>query len=171
MSKSTARQNYLYLVARLYELAAEFSDADLREVRETFVNKNELGVAKAIDALISLHGVAAAARPSVVQTLARTKKSASVPRASQESWSGKALEDLFDDQALFPRVHDIARLVPGSLVPLPKESRSRYIRRAAKYLASLDEKQKTRFRDNLASELEKKPNNFLSRWKNLIREL
>ncbi|MBU9415982.1 hypothetical protein KTE23_05250 [Burkholderia multivorans] len=173
MNKSTLRQKYLYLAARLYELAAEFSDSELRAIRESFINDNEIGVAKAIDALMSLHGVATAATRAPMKVLSPSRKKTQLgnPEAPEELWSGKALEDLFGNKTLFPKVQDIARIVPGDFAPQPKESRDRYIRRAIKYVAEMDESRKARFRDSLASELERKPHNFLSQWKTLIKEL
>lgn len=173
MNKSTPRQKYLYLAARLYELAAEFTDADLRTIADSFVRKDEPGIAKAIEALMLLHGVA----PESPQRVVHEPKSNSKTlyswnkKISQEPWSGQALEDLLRDETLFPRVYDIARLIPGELAPQQKEGRSRYIRRAVKYVANLDETQKIKFGENLALELKRKPHSFLSQWKNLIKEL
>ncbi|MGD7297822.1 hypothetical protein ACQCQP_22965 [Ralstonia pseudosolanacearum] len=176
MNNATPRQKYLYLLARLYELAAEFTDSDLKVIKDTFVSRDEPGVSMAIEAFMLLHGVQA-----TQQTTGRsTKKRAddaerNAPPASveeqEEAFSDRALFDLLGDESLFPRVQDIARMIPGDLPPQPKEGRSRYIRRAVRHVASLDASSIAKFRQNLTSELAKKPHNFISQWKNLIREL
>jgi hypothetical protein len=175
MINSTPRQKYLYLVARLYELAAEFTDSDLTIISENFVGRDEPGISKAIDALMLLHGVQAS-QQAADQRRNRTGESrrtavVSTPKPTRDVLSDRALFDLFGDQTAFPRVQDIARVIPGRLHPQPKEGRSRFIRRAIKHIETLDAETTAEFRENLALELEKKPHNFISQWKNLIREL
>ena len=57
MRNSTPRQKHLYLVAKLYELAAEFSDEELRAIKLNLTRAGEdPGILRAVDALIRLHG-------------------------------------------------------------------------------------------------------------------
>lgn len=55
-SSPSYRQKHLSLVARLYELAAQFSDEELREIRAALPrSSDEAGLRAAIDALIQMH--------------------------------------------------------------------------------------------------------------------
>jgi hypothetical protein len=176
MNNSSLRQKYLSLVARLYELAAEFTDSELKAIHETLVDKDERGIAKAVDALMLLHGVVATARNVPVSESAGARVFSSSSSSSQkfsrsDSLSSEFLEKLLSDRDLFPNTQDVVKLVPGDLRLQHKESRGRYIKRVIRHVASLDESSRNRFRKILADELAKRPPNFVSQWKTLIKEL
>jgi len=173
MNNSSVRQKYLSLVARLYELAAEFTDSELRDIRENLLGRDERGVAKAVEGLMLLHGVSRIRENDDVPPTAPTivhRKSAR-KAGGGESIQDKSLEELLGDKDIFPTIHDLVRVVPGKLEPRLKENRSRYIKRVVHHVASLDEASRNRFRKVLADELSQKSPSFVSQWKSLIREL
>lgn len=172
MNNSSLRQKYLSLVARLYELAAEFSDSELRSIHDNFVKKDEHGIEKAISALISLHGGTphgAAARNYKIAHEHVIPTNSRAPHA--DILNEKSLGELLGDKDLFPNLNDIARIVPRGLPLQNKEGRGRYIGRVIRHITTLSESEREIFRTALSLELEKRPTNFVSRWKNLIREL
>lgn len=169
MTNSTIRQKYLSLVARLYDLAADYTDSELRTMHENFVAKEDQGITTAINALMMLHGAV------LSENKAKKSKSEASPSNARTDPSDilneKSLESLLNDRDLFPSLDDIAKIVPGDFPLQNKEGRGRYIKRIVRYTLSLDNVTKDRFRKALSSELAKRPDNFVSRWKNLIREL
>lgn len=173
MNNSSLRQKYLSLVARLYELAAEFTDSELKAIHETLVAKDERGVAKAVDALMLLHGVSETVKNVPVSESAgsRAHSASSAKISRKDSLSSESLEKLLNDRDIFPRTQDVANVVPGNLQLQHKEGRDRYIKRVIRYVASLDDSSRNQFRKVLSDELAKRPHNFVSQWKNLIKEL
>jgi hypothetical protein len=184
MNDSSLRQKYLSLVARLYELAAEFTDSELKAIHENLVARDDRGIAKAIDALMMLHGVVETAKnvpsaeragprlPSLPPMSSSTRLVSSPPKTSRkDSLSGESLEKLLNDRDIFPRTQDVVKVVPGNLQLQSKEGRGRYIKRVIRHVASLDESSRNKFRKVLSDELAKRPHNFVSQWKNLIKEL
>lgn len=176
MRNSTPRQKHLYLVARLYELAAEFSDEELRAVSSALKSSDEdSAIRQAVDALVRLHGVVENDARRLAQAEELQENDVEFVQMQlpyrRGSLSARYLTELFENRDIFPRVQDIAELVPGSLDPAPKEGRHRYIRRVAKFVASLDETEKIAFKAALSKKLERQSGGFISQWKNLIREL
>jgi len=171
MSIFSLRQRYLSLVARLYELAAEYDHSELTSMHNEFAPKDEKGVTKALTALIELHraGEKTAITVPSTATYVRTKIS---PELDQGDTLGAAsLEQLLSDRAIFRTVGDVAKAVPGNLQPYNKEARARFIKRVVQHIGTLSDRDKKQFRDFLASELDKQPHNFVSQWKKLIKEL
>ncbi|MCA8237155.1 hypothetical protein [Burkholderia cenocepacia] len=169
MTNLSIRQKYLSLVARLYDLAADYTDAELRTMHENFVAKDDQGITAAINALMTLHGA------GLSESKAKKLKSETSPPVARADPSDilneKSLESLLNDRDLFPTLDDIKKIVPGDFPLQHKEGRGRYIKRVIRYALSLDNVTKDGFRKALSSELAKRPDNFVSRWKNLIREL
>lgn len=163
MTNQTSRQRYLYLVAKLYELAAEYTNEELKLIlAERVANSDHSGIRQAIDALMLMH--------SSPNDVARTEsvsesKGHRLPDIS-------ALGELFADRAAFPSVSDIANTIPLVFLPKNKESRERYISRLLKKIESLSEGEKNLFRSLLTSRLtEKNPPTFISKWTKVIGDL
>jgi len=181
MNSSSYRQKHLSLVARLYELAAQFSDEELREIRATLTRpSDEAGLRAAIDALIQMHESLSIKTKAQVKsiTIDLTKDPKAVtPGAKRRvsrrhSVSSAMLREILQNSEAFPKIQDVAALMPMDLQPLPKEGRDRYVRRILRIMDALDESKKTHIRDAVELALKQKgAGTFLSDWKSLIKGL
>jgi hypothetical protein len=171
MRTTSTRQKQLYLVAKFYDLAAEFSLDELKIIRDDLSASNEqLAIRRAVDALIRLHGVG---HESHLQQMSSGSKNQEIDKKEQEkaaSVNVRYLEEIFNNKSIFPLLHDVAAVVPG-LSPVHKESRSRYIKRIIHHVSSMGISEKKKFMDGLAVVLNKQPSNFISQWKVLIKDL
>jgi hypothetical protein len=175
MNSSTARQRYLYLVARLYDLAAEFSEAELTNMQAAYLPDDSNAVLESIRLLKRFHGIKPERLMPDAENRHAREKSPRPQRqdepSNREAWNDRALVALFEDKALFPSVGDIASVLPASLAAKPKEARDRYVRRVMKYVTSLSNAEKVDFQAKLRSFISRKPAGFVSRWKTLIQDL
>lgn len=180
MSSLSYRQKHLSLVARLYELAAQFSDEELREIRSTLTRpSDEAGLRAAIDALIQMHeslSIKAKSQvPITVSDLEKDLKAAAGAKrivSRRHSVSGAMLREILQNSEAFPKVQDVAALMPIDLQPLPKEGRDRYVRRILRIIDTLDENKKAHVRSAVELALKQKGSGtFISDWKSLIKGL
>jgi len=176
---ATTRQRYLSLVSRLYDLASEFADDELKEMIREWAANDRNGVRDAIEALVRLH---ADFPPSVEQSY-------SISHSKREGRNGPSLviaeerpvayqsnasiEEILSDKLLFPKLMDIAILLPDAIDPPFKEGRERYVRRVLKYLETVSEREKSDFLRRVRKKIETSGDDgsFISNWKNLIRDL
>jgi hypothetical protein len=176
MTTGTPRQRYLYLVARLYDLAAEFTDSELDLMRKALRADDAKIGARAIDLLKGLHGAASGRSPeSAPRTDSHEIDGPSllpeVASSRKGVWNDRALASLLQDKTLFPSVRDISSFLPDPVSAKPKEARDRYVQRVMKYVMTLSEADKREFRDRLTTFISRKPTGFVSQWKNLIKAL
>jgi Arc/MetJ-type ribon-helix-helix transcriptional regulator len=165
----TSRQKSLYLAAKLYELAAEFTDDELQTMlQEHFRQSASSAIQAAIQALMQLHKES--------ETVEQPSANASPPGAQVADAANRArspqtayLADLFDDRTAFPTVADIADAL--RIEAKPKEARERYIARASRMVDAMDVQAKATFFAELRSRLNTRPNNFISKWSKLIKEM
>lgn len=190
MTASNLRQKYLNLIARLYDIASEFTDEELRAIRETLADSGHLKVGAAVDLLLEMHGesfsVGKVGQVQLKQGLEPTLTSQVHDRA--KSFSGASFQDikravtgdikarssilsLFSDKELFPTVSDISKLLPGDLAPLPKEGRDRYVRRVTNGIQKFNNQETDIFRGRLRKYLDRRQSGFVSNWKSAIRDL
>lgn len=166
----TSRQKSLYLAAKLYELAAEFTDDELKVMlQEQTRMAASAAVQAAIRALIELHREPT---PSVEEITSsgsaeHAKSDAHTQEASSEASSIAAM---FDDRSAFPTVAAISGAV--QIEGRPKESRERYMARVIRHIESMSASERRAFYDGLASRLNSnQADNFISRWSRLIKEM
>lgn len=182
MNRSTPRQRHLSLVARLYELAAQFSDQELRDIRSTHLRaSDDAGLKAAVDALIQMHegldtrGEDPAALASKAESLVATPNAPlKRVRMSARRINGTVdvLRSVLQNESVFPKLQDVAIVMPQDLQPLPKEGRERYIRRVLRVVTTFDEDKKKRLLNSVNVALQHKASgSFLSDWKNLIKGL
>jgi len=181
MSSSSYRQKHLALVARLYELAAQFSDEELREIRATLTrSSDEAGLRAAIDALIQMHESLSVKAKSPVASATRDfardlKAVTERPRrivSRRHSVSGAMLREILQNSEAFPKIQDVAALMPIDLQPLPKEGRDRYVRRILRVIDTLEESKRAHIRAAVELALKQKGSGtFISDWKSLIKGL
>ena len=170
MNGQNLRQRHLYLVAKLYELAAEFTDEELQRILdERFKPSDETGLRNAIHALIELHAVPLQERLNAV-TDTSIEKNKGQRTVGVSTFS--SLQQIFGDRAAFPSLEDIAKVLPLVIEPRPKEARERYISRIIRKIESLPEGDQKFFQAMLSQQLNKKsPTTFISKWTKLIKEL
>lgn len=172
MKNVTTRQRSLFLAAKLYELAAEFTDAELQQMlRESPSDGSGLAVQSAIKVLMDLHRLA-----ETQSGQSATYSSARVPPGAQEVSIGNApsrqassLTALFSDKTAFPTVADIADVMRSPV--RPKESRERYVARMVKHVESLSSRDRADFFESIAMRLNKAPESFISKWSKVIGDL
>lgn len=186
MKGGTVRQSYLYLVARLSDLASEFTDAELSAILK-LRSGDRSAIARAIEALAGLHdelaerGAVSAeglVRDSAGRKLTRTVSDAHAgvepqsPQLLRESTGSAAqpLVNILMDETLFPRISDVAALLPQVLAPRDKESRIRFAKRVAKYYEGLAKDEKKKFREMLR-QMSKSSSGFVNRWSSAIKDL
>lgn len=80
------------------------------------------------------------------------------------------MQRLLLDEALFPKLSDIATLAPLHVQPRDKESRVRFAKRLASYYDGLDPESKTEFRERLRRTA-KNSGGFVGRWSTAIKDL
>lgn len=167
----TPRQKSLYLAAKLYELAAEYTDSELQAMlREQSRQVVPSAVFAAIRALIQLHkenqaGEHASVESSSIERSSETPESPTRTRSLQTA----SLSDLFEDRVAFPAVADIAEVL--QIEARPKEARDRYISRASRIVETMDSRAKAVFFNELSARLNTRPNSFISKWSKLIKEM
>lgn len=167
MRNQTPRQMRLFLSAKLYELAAEFTDSELNSILQDYSSQlTTPGIREAIRALMLLHRESADTTGSKegIETLQRVHAQADTPVQQASS-----LSMLLHDRAVFPNISEIADAV--DFPARPKEARDRYIARVTKHVESLTPLERTAFIDTLRSRLKRQPENFISKWSRLIKEL
>lgn len=82
------------------------------------------------------------------------------------------LRSVLQNESVFPKLQDVAIVMPQDLQPLPKEGRERYIRRVLRVVTTFDEDKKKRLLNSVNVALQHKASgSFLSDWKNLIKGL
>ncbi|MBO1111550.1 hypothetical protein [Bordetella petrii] len=175
MRNGTPRQNYLYLLARLSELASEFSQDQLESALK-LRNDGKSAVGRAIRALVDLHDelpqqtghVHVPTPPSAHGQQGEGSHAGLV--ATQSSPNGSAMQRLLLDESLFPKLSDIATLAPPDIQPRDKESRVRFAKRLASYYDGSDPETKTEFRERLRRTA-KNSGGFVGRWSTAIKDL
>lgn len=167
MKSITMRQKYFALVARLYEIAADYSEAEIREMREVFGKDAGLGVRRALDGLAAMH-----TSESHISGSDQLAFGVSDIVAKRESRENASLFSLLVDRELFPTTADVSNVLPKELAPLPKESRERYARRVVKHMHSLGSAERISAMDKVFHHISRmKSPNFVETWKNLIRDM
>jgi hypothetical protein len=172
MSKSTLSQRSLYLVSRLYELAAEFNDIELQEIlHEKSFRSKMPAVKQAIQALRDMHDIAYASQIGAQPVEATTTilDFSDELHSQLQSKQASSLEALFEDRTVFPSVNDIAAAM--QIERKPKESRDRYLARCTKFVQAMTSHDRALFFEKLTKRLDKQPENFISKWSKLIKEL
>jgi hypothetical protein len=162
MNNVTARQRYLYLSAKLYALAAEFTDTELAAMLHAQSRDSQTAGAtiQVIRALIKLH------RSSESYSRSETQASEQ-DEPGPPSRQASSLLALFDDKSAFPSVANIA-----SVVDIParsKEARDRYVARVTRQVDAMSKKEQAEFFDGLAARLQKQPESFISKWSKVIQ--
>ena len=156
----TSRQKSLYLVAKLYELAAEFTDDELRAIADEHSRQPQSSAIKnAVDALTQLHAVAASDHEATVSSSERYEPSA----------EASSLAELLSDRTVFATVGDIASTL--AIEARPKEARERYISRVSRIVGSMESRDRTIFLKRIADKMSSRPGSFISNWSKLIKEM
>lgn len=171
------RQRYLSLVSRLYDLASEFADDELRGmIREWASDRN--GVRDAIEALVRLHSeFPASPKESTIDShlanVVNDKDKKHVKDADLSFQFAASVDEVLSNKDLFPTLLDISELLPVEIKPKFKEARSRYITRVIRYLNSRPDRERNLFMKNIRMKLQTlgDDGSFISNWKNLIRDL
>jgi len=171
MKNLPTRQKSLYLVAKLYELAAEFTELELRAIlSEQSTRSKPIAISQAIMALVQLHNEFLSSEAKVdaaSQNAENAKDAKGEDRAPSRQTS--SLPALLDDREMFPTVAEIAKAL--KIEARPEESRDRYVARVTKLVEGMSIRDRLAFFDGLANALNKSPDNFISRWSKLIKEL
>jgi len=165
----TSRQMSLYLSAKLYELAAGFTDTELQAIlSDDSSHLKTPAIRDAIRALMRLHQETEAP-PSVT---AGSPQQGVIPgdaTVRTPSRQASSLSLLLQDRAIFPTVTDIASVV--RMEARQKESRERYIARVTRQVELMSARERADFFDGLTSRLKRQPENFISKWSKVIKEL
>lgn len=168
----TPRQKSLYLAAKLYELAAEFTDSELQAMlREQPRQVVPSAVYSAIRALIQLHKETENSEQAFESSSMPVEISPEISESTTRTRSLQtaSLSDLFEDRTAFPAVADIADVL--QIEARPKEARDRYIARATRIVEAMDSRAKSAFFNELSARLNTRPNSFISKWSKLIKEM
>lgn len=179
MNNLSSRQKYLYLVAKLYELAAEFTDAELKTMREGLSSTEGRGIRTAISALMQLHALTSDRRSMAASDVEAYEVKRDEPQPSQSPNASvrnralfiRSLPEILGDKKIFPSISHIAAVVPGGITPRPKEGRERYIGRIIDLATMFSDKETEIFQRRLAEKLDTSPNTFIGQWKKLIKEM
>ena len=168
MKNLTPSHRYLYLSAKLYELAAEFSESELQTVLHELGRDGGMPSAaqQAVAGLIRLHqspSVKSSPSPSP-----RVTKRAQAPLNFASGGHAPALLSLFADRSAFPRVANIAAVV--GVPTREKEARDRYLARVARQVDAMDELDQKEFYISLNTRLQKQPESFIARWSKVIKD-
>lgn len=167
MKPTTMRQKYFSIVARLYEIAADYSEEEIREMLEVFGKDAGFGVRRALDGLAAIHS----AEPPMS---ARDQLAFGVSDivSKREARANTSLFSLLVDRELFPATADISDVLPKELAPQPKESRERYARRVVKHIHSLEASERINVMGKVLNYIgSKKSPGFVETWKTLIRDM
>lgn len=174
MNHTNLRQRRLSLVAKLYELAAEFSDSELELIfREEKSKKNpSLALCSAITALIRLHEIPdPELKSNANETTTKFKftpyKGEDFHQAQESGIN--SLVVFLNDLSIFPSIQSLTEVLP--LPSQPKEARSRYIARAIRAIEAMPNDQRSKFLAGIYAKLKKAPDNFITKWSKLIKEL
>ncbi|WP_368865439.1 hypothetical protein [Stenotrophomonas maltophilia] len=179
---ATTRQRYLSLVSRLYDLASEFADEELKEMIREWAANDRHGVRDAIEALVRLHAdfppVAAKSESYSISHPRREGRAGpslvlSADGPVSTARSSASIEEILSDKLLFPKLMDIAALLPDEIDPPFKEARDRYVRRVVRSLENVSAVDKAQFLKRVRQRIETNGDDgsFISSWKNLIRDL
>ena len=159
----TPRQKGLYLVAKLYELAAEFTDAELQQISADQVRQSKTSaIQHAIAALIQLHQEPEDGDAKLMASPESSKNE--IARTAEAS----SLTELLNDRSSFPTVADIASALAVSA--RPKESRDRYVGRVSRMVEAMDSRSRATFLKKIAERMNTQPS-FISDWSKLIKEM
>lgn len=172
MKNMTTRQRSLYLSAKLYELAAEFTDSELSEIlSEQSTRSKPIAISQAIRALMQLHDEVMPPESKADSTDREVARAVNAEEAADRTPSRQtsSLPTLLDDREAFPTVADIAKAL--RIDARPKEPRDRYVTRVTKLVENMSSRERSMFFNELAITLNKRPDNFISRWSKLIKEL
>jgi len=166
----TSRQKSLYLAAKLYELAAEFTDEELKVMlQEQTRMAASVAVQAAIRALIELHREPTPSVEEITNGVS-AQDAKHDTHALQTSSEASSIAAMFDDRSAFPTVAAISEAV--QIECRPKESRERYMARVVRHIESMSASERKVFFDGLATRLNNnQADNFISRWSRLIKEM
>lgn len=167
MKTMTPRQRTLHLIAKLYELAAEFTGGELQDIcNEQSRQPKSAAIQAAIKALIQLHEeMEGGARPGAL----REVNAASAARETLPVSEASSLAELLNDRRSFATVAEIADAI--QIEARPKESRERYISRVSRLLGTMDSRDREIFLNKIGARLNTRPESFFSNWSKLIREM
>jgi hypothetical protein len=163
MNRMTARQRYLYLSGKLYELAAEFTDSELvAMLREQSRDADATNAtAHGIRALMELHRSPATAR---IEDDVGENGNQGQPPSQQAS----SLLALFEDRAAFPTVARMAAVV--GIPARTKEARDRYVARVVRQVDAMSKQERSSFFGTLAKHFNRQPESFISKWARVIKD-
>jgi hypothetical protein len=173
----TLQQRYLSMMARLYELAGTFSEAELRRLSSSLSESGDYNALRAVellsrlhnsieDGLVQPHETAEDGRSTYAESRSSSLDDGDTPLVA----SPKALERLLSDATLFPGVREISRAFP-SVKLRPKEGRDRYIRRVVAAFEVMSPRERSASVSRITENLAHVPEGFLSRWKKLIKDM
>lgn len=166
MNRMTARQRYLYLSAKLYELAAEFTDSELvAMLREQSKDRSATDATiQAVRALLELHRSPSGENIPRIERDLIEQGSPSLPTSQQ----GSSLLALFEDGVEFPTVARIAALV--GVPARTKEARNRYLARMVRRVDAMTKQERARFFGDMATRLNRQPESFIAKWSKVIKD-
>lgn len=165
MNKSTVRQRRLYLSAKLYELAAEFTDTELAAMlsQQILEGGRHKPSSQVIRALLQLHHNEVDQNPSHPTNL-----DVRSDRKRQASSQASSLVALFNDTSAFPSVASIAEITGFS--SRIKESRERYTTRLINHVDALAKQDRLEFLEAINKRLQRQPDSFISKWSKVIKD-
>jgi hypothetical protein len=168
----TSRQKSLYVVAKLYELAAEFTDSEfasmLAEQQHQATSPALIGALKSLRRLHNYPGREDQVEEGALEALQRPLLEPSESVGTAYTPESASLSAMFQDRVAFPTVAEIADVLR---IPVrPKEARDRYLARVMKQIDSMPSDSRGEFFRELSSRLNTRPNSFISKWSKLIRE-
>lgn len=164
MDKNEIRQQYLKLIAKLYDLASQFDPDALHELREMAEDNKNRAVGRVISGLLMLlseHEVPKGQRE-------RDKELALIEPATSEV----GLYSFFCSREVFKTSSDIISVLPFKFPMRAKEPRERFVRRLVGRINEMSaEDQRTLMADIQKSLSKRMGGNFVSSWSKLIRGL
>lgn len=166
MSNVNPRQRALLLIARLYELAADYSDEELLAIlRDQSRKNNNSAVVKAIQALVGIHKET----EESAQFSLHGRYQEMSDRLGLQSAEFSSLAKLLDDRSSFPTVGDIANAT--GIAARPKEARERYISRLVRKIEGMSASERMSVFERVAKGTKAKSGSFIASWSKLIKEM
>ena len=153
---------YFKFLARLYELAADFNQHQLIEIRRDATNKSNKLVFDVASLLIDLHENKVARSDSQSQNKTTAYKEEKVP-------------EVLSSRKVFPS-NTVLSEFARSIIDIPekkKESRNRLVSRILRAIESSSSKDKASFQRALEEHIAKQTDasDFVSQWTKIIRDL
>lgn len=172
--KDELRRSLLKLTARLYDVASEFNEGMLIELRELSEREGDRGVSMAIRGLLRLSGhEARASRNSQMhqQLPLPVASTGGAPNAGGTP-EDRSLADFFSSKSIFPTSQSIVAALPFKFELRQKESRGRMVKRLIDRLNKMSSLERVDTIGFIQKKIaDERGSGFVSNWSKLIRRL